>query len=251
VSDHQTIPSYLQEFLSTAGLEREPRVYNFGQGNYYSTRELILFEKLITSGFIPDMAIFIDGLNEFFVVGELVQGRITQRTVASHYFFELLIKLPIARAALSLRNRVSSFLRKDKTTQEKGNTTHNRDAPIKKVIDRYTSSIKIIDAVANVYDIKAIFVWQPIPTYKYDLRYHLFAEGGFGALGRSKFGYLQMAEFARHNPLGNNFLWCADMQESITEPLYVDKWHYSAKMSRKVARYILDLMIERDLLSME
>ena len=64
VPDNQTIASYLQEFLTSSGLKREVRVYNFGQGSYYSTQERILFEKLLVAGFRPEMAISIDGLND-------------------------------------------------------------------------------------------------------------------------------------------------------------------------------------------
>src|SRR5262245_56086849 len=64
VPDHQTIASYLQQFLSDK-LGREVRVYNFGRGFYYSTQERILLEKLLSSGFHPDLAVFIDGYNDF------------------------------------------------------------------------------------------------------------------------------------------------------------------------------------------
>ena len=57
-----------------------------------------------------------------------------------------------------------------------------------------------------------------------------------------------MAEFVRRNPPGDNFLWCADMQEKLTEPLYVDATHYSGKMSRMVAQKIADFIKEKKLL---
>jgi hypothetical protein len=64
VADGQTVASHLQAFLSGAGLLKEVRVYNFGRGSYYSTQERILFEKLVGAGFRPDLAVFIDGLND-------------------------------------------------------------------------------------------------------------------------------------------------------------------------------------------
>ena len=30
--------------------------------------------------------------------------------------------------------------------------------------------------------------------------------------------------------MGNNFIWCADIQKGLKEPLYVDQVHYSAKL---------------------
>ena len=64
VSDNQTVASYLQEYLNEK-LGQDVRVYNFGRGYYYSTQELFLYQQLLKSGFVPDFAIFIDGLNDF------------------------------------------------------------------------------------------------------------------------------------------------------------------------------------------
>ena len=64
VSDNQTIASYLQQYLNEK-LGRNVRVYNFGRGFYYLSQERVLYEQLLTSGFVPDIAIFIDGLNDF------------------------------------------------------------------------------------------------------------------------------------------------------------------------------------------
>jgi len=41
-------------------------VYNFGRAGYYSTQERILFEYFVAKGVKPDVAIFLDGLNDFF-----------------------------------------------------------------------------------------------------------------------------------------------------------------------------------------
>ena len=65
VPDHQTIASYLQEYLAEKS-ERTIRVYNFGHGYYYSVQERALYEQLLASGVIPDLAIFVDGLNDFY-----------------------------------------------------------------------------------------------------------------------------------------------------------------------------------------
>lgn len=62
--DDQTIPSFLQDALQQKMPSQKVRVYNFGRGNYYSTHERILFEQLILSGFVPNLAVFIDGMNE-------------------------------------------------------------------------------------------------------------------------------------------------------------------------------------------
>ena len=103
--------------------------------------------------------------------------------------------------------------------------------------------------MSSSYNINVIFVWQPSPSYNYDLNYHLFSKEGFGNLTYSKFAYPQIRELEKKGALGRNFFWCADIQNGIKDPLYVDKIHYSARMSREFAHYIFDLLIERDLLT--
>jgi hypothetical protein len=49
-----------------------------------------------------------------------------------------------------------------------------------------------------------------------------------------------MAEYVRRHPQGPNFIWCADIQETLHELLYVDQVHYSPQMSERVARCIAD-----------
>ena len=64
VADSETIPSALQRKLR-ASFGARVCVYNFGCAFYYSTQERILFSNLLASGVVPDVAVFIDGLNEF------------------------------------------------------------------------------------------------------------------------------------------------------------------------------------------
>ena len=59
----------------------------------------------------------------------------------------------------------------------------------------------LTEALAAAYGVEATFVWQPTPTYRYDLRHHLF-KGDFGHHQSSGHGYPRMAEFVRDQPLG-------------------------------------------------
>ena len=248
VPDEETIASYLQDYLSGINLlGKRVAVYNFGQGNYFSTQERILFEQLLNSGNIPNLAIFIDGLNEFYynedkpIFTELFEQITGNRPRALKYLsLRAMESLPIAKAANLISNKI---FKNDKLNLDEG--IYNDSALINRVIDRYFKNKKLIEATASVYKIKPVFVWQPIPLYKYDLKYHLFVEGGFERHTYSKYGYPQMAKLNESGSLGNDFLWCADMQEGIEEPLYVDKVHYTAEMSQKLAQKIADLLVEK------
>ena len=226
VSDEQTVASYLQEFLSNVNLPKKICVYNFGRGYYYSSQERILFQKLLVAGFIPNLAIFIDGFNDFYFDKD--EPLYTDKLKT---FFEkgINFELPII-------NEKYCKLKDEE---------YNDSKLIQKVISRYIANKKLIEAGANAYLIKTLFVWQPTPVYKYDLQYHKFAKNGFGKFTYSKYGYKEMEKLK--DKLGNNFLWLADMQEGVKKPLYIEIDHYSPEMSKDLAKNIYNFLIKKDI----
>lgn len=265
VADGKTVASHLQGMLAD-GLKKEVRIYNFGRGFYYSTQERILFAGLLISGFVPDMAIFLDGLNEFYHRSDapLFTSRLRKRfdeEPVKPESMELywLDKVPIVRFAKSIAYRTSKLFAEnnDKSNDnsvgvvqvskqidaEEGK--YNDEFIITSVVSRYLENKKIIEAISEAFGVRPVFVFQPVPTYKYDTNYHLFVGDGFGAHTYSKYGYQYLEEFIKENPLGNNFLWLADIQQNLQRPLYVDQVHYSAEMSELLAIAISELIFER------
>jgi len=246
--DEQTIASYLQDYLSEVSLgKKRVAVYNFGRGNYFSTQERILFEQLLASDFRPNLAIFIDGLNEFYypedkpVFTKQLEQIVGERVQALKYLTgQALEKLPMTKAALFLRDLI--FKKEISGNEEK----YNDPELIKSVINRYLENKKLIEGAAAVYNVKTVFVWQPSPLYKYDLKYHPFAKEDFERHTYSKYGYPQMAKVKEEKSLGNNFLWAADIQEQERKSLYVDMVHYTAKMSQTIAKIISNFLIEKN-----
>jgi hypothetical protein len=235
VSDDETIASYLQEYLTTR-LKRDVRVYNFGRGHYYSTQERILYEQLLAEEFVPQIVMFLDGLNDFYY--KLNEPEFTAQ------FRELVDKGTTIESFIQATSfgRILRMLK----DREVLNTTQSSDLGlIDLVLKRYLTNKTLIQTISEPFGVKPVFVWQPVPTYLYDLRYHPFSDGGFGQHSYSKHGYERMADLIKKNPLGHNFLWCADIQEQEKKSLYVDKVHYSAAFSKQVATCIVDSLIER------
>jgi len=212
----------------------------------------LLFEKLITVGFIPDMAVFVDGLNDFYrYKDELAFAYELEELFEMQNGSTLYVlnRLPLTRAIVAMKARLFRFFVRDGAGRDRWETPHNIEEITRSVIDRYLRNKKMIEAIASGFNVKSVFVWQPVPTYKYDLEDHLFNQLGFGGHSMSELGYPVMAKFvAAETPLGNNFLWCADIQEGVKEPLYVDRVHYTSKMSRMLAKCIFDGMVERKII---
>lgn len=253
--DDQTIVSCLQETMQKFFVANKLRcrvcLYNFGNSFYYSSQELVLYEKLLRAGFVPNMAIFIDGLNDFYTVKD--QPRYTEefRGIVNAYgrvrhqaLLEILRSLPVCRFMQAVQTRIRKF------NHDAPKETVNYDDPhlLQSLINRYLENKKMIEAVSEAYQIIPVFVWQPVPTYQYNLDHYLFLKGGFELNTYSMYGYPLMEETVRKKKLGDDFLWCADIQRDSDEILYLDKVHYTAAMSRKIAARICDLLVSRKLI---
>ena len=218
--DDQTVPSYLQELLNRT-LSDRVRIYNFGRGHYYSLQEMTLYQQLLLKEFIPDMALFIDGSNDFYYANNK------------------------ALFSKKLETMTTRMLTPEDIPKEE------KEPDIYPVADRYSASKKMIEAISSVYAVRTVFAWHPISLYKYDLSYHLFGKESFADHSWANPAYRYMSSFVKDHPPGNNFIWCADIQEDSTEPLYVDRFHYTARLAKMTASCIGNNMLNRGLIDTE
>ncbi len=264
-----TVASYLEDAMNSSGdFPRKVYVYNFGRSGYISTQEEILFHRLVSAGVRANMVVFLDGLNDFC----FWDGRPSSWQALANYFNttndnylremagygivthweklrEFVQTLPVVRLGDALLDREFSPAVPAYTgTKDPPPDTPQDDATLRRVIARYLDNMRQVEAVSKAYGMTPVFVWQPIPTYKYDVGYHLFYPNRLGCHVNSKVGYPMMAEISRQSmPLGNSFVWAADIQETLKEPLYVDAFHYTAPMSRRIAEFIYGAIRSRQL----
>jgi lysophospholipase L1-like esterase len=264
-----TVASYLQKSMNASGeIGRPVRVYNFGRSGYISTQEEVLFHRLISAGHRPDMVVFMDGLNDFcFNDGQPsswqtlatffndTNGRY-QREAAGYgiatkwgsltEFVRTLALMRLTRAGME--RLFAAPVPKYVAPTEQVRETAEPEATLRAVMARYVGNMRQVKAVAESMGIVPVFVWQPIPTYNYDLRYHVFNPDRLGCHVNSKVGYPLMRASEVAKPLGRSFVWAADIQKELAEPLYVDAFHYTAPMSRRIAEFIHSAVRDRDLI---
>jgi len=233
--------------LAPVGRNRKPvRVYNFGRGYYFSAQEATLFQRLLVSGRVPDVAIFIDGINDFYYSSGNPEytGTLT-KFLLGEQSPDFLAKLPINRAALFVQKRI---FKAPRMPSPDGQTLEANERLINSVVERWYLHRRITEAVAASFGVRTVFVWQPSPTYKYDLQYHAFYSGDFSAFRAHKLsraGYAYIDELRRNRQMGDDFLWLSDIQETRTENLYVDLLHYRPDFSREIARCIDEFIEDR------
>jgi hypothetical protein len=240
VADEDTIASYLQPLLSAGG--RPTHVFNFGHSGYYSTQERILFQQLVVAGHVPDLAIFIDGLNDFSAVKDepFTAKRLRDGfQVAESPLLLAAQALPVTTTARHA-GRLLGLLAPDTETRP----PYDDVAYLRAVLDRYRRSKRAITGIAAAYGIRPVFVWQPVPTYKFPPGDAGRWMAGGGA-GWSREGYQLLAKTLAAEPLGDDFVWCADVAADGTDVFYVDTVHYGPVLAERVARCIADAVLAR------
>ena len=242
VRDEETVASYLQ-FALAKELRKPVKVYNFGCAYYYSSQERVLFQLLLGRGLRPDLAVFLDGLNDFLYDDdrELKHTGYLSRMVDLSYSRSALVSyavvygLPMGRAALFLREQLGMV--PDRPARASDAERSSR------IIDRYFANRKMTGAVADAFSVPAFFVWQPISFYEFDRRDDPWSEANTTHLAAT--GYPMMKQRLGAMPNDNRFLWLAEIQKGIHEPLYVDKYHYSARLNEMLAQRIAHAIVER------
>ena len=110
------------------------------------------------------------------------------------------------------------------------------------VVGRYLANKRLIEGICTSFEVRPLFVWQPVPCYRYDgplvaphdddnpVRERLLA--------CIRQGYEIMDARRAAGACGAHFLWLADMQAGRTDGLYVDADHYTPAFSREIAEAI-------------
>ena len=242
VKDNETIPSQLSKLLLDRFPSKIINVYNFGRGNYYSTLERILFENLISRQQYPDIAIFIDGMNDFGIIDNkpkytFIKSIAPKKTLSQ--------KMPIYKFIKHLKKKFK------KTPEETPKETISKSINplnIDNTINNYIANKMIIESTAKTFNISPIFIIQPVPTYNYDLSKHLFWDGSLSqSFLYHKLGYEKLKLFLK-NISAENILWEAENQNELGSNVYLDGVHYTVKMNEKIASNIFNYIINRKLI---
>lgn len=256
VADHQTVASYLQEELVRLS-PRPVSVYNFGVGWHYSTQERLRFEQLLAAEIVPDVALFLDGINDstqacvnrpafspqMAAAFENVQAFGSQSPArggasAGYSMLDALFhRLPVGRFVRRFSSAIKS------ATPELIVITPDQAARSSAV---YRWNRTLIESAAKARGVTPLFVLQPSPGYKLDRAKHPLWDHDPNA--KEEHFYVALRKDLEQHPPGANFLWCADLPDTTAGPLYVDACHYAPQFARAIATEIVRQAQDRRLL---
>jgi hypothetical protein len=251
VADGDTVPSYLQRALG-AHSKRRVCAYNFAVKTFYSTQERLRFERLVFEGHVPDVAVFVDGWNDGYHVTNRPNSANAMRELFEHQFAHpwrqeaadvAFRRLPVGKLTQKLSQKPDVLEKR----YEESEYTSTDPAVIDRASKTYLSNLFLIEQLCRRKHVQPVFVWQPVPAYKYDMHHHLFTPRVPFASVKALYHCLSKAE--DHLLKQPNFLWCADLQEHAQKCLYVDVCHYNKEFSKEFAEEICRLSLQRKLLS--
>jgi hypothetical protein len=230
--DDRTIPARLAEQLREQVPVARPAVYNFATPNHVAIQERIRFEQLLLDGHVPQVAVFIDGFDEFVgpYYAPLMLNRYIKATSAR--------SIP-QRASQAVRELSSLVFRWSSALDE----TLCRLPDPGAVIDQYAGNMRLITAACREFAVRPLFVWQPVPCYHYDGKSADHGGDSARLLDCVRAGYALMEK--RRHDLGDEFLWLADIQQGRTADLYLDPDHYTAEFSGEIAQRIARHLVDK------
>ncbi|MBF0623653.1 MAG: SGNH/GDSL hydrolase family protein [Magnetococcales bacterium] len=250
VKSEETIGSGVQTFLD----HRQPdrwAVFNFGAGSYYSTSERILFQQLLTAGKHPEIAVFMDGYNDFYFY------KVPDETPTAHYFRKMTALVSdsffrrldglvqgISQTFRHTRQLLISLLKPLLPIAYIPPDKDEMDATLHKTVARINTNHRMLRAICKELSIHCLFIVQPVPNYMFDdsLRADKVTATHAMGMAPSDRGYQLLFDHGLLE-MAPDILLLHDLPYSGNR--YVDIVHYSPSYNRLIAEKIVEALTAR------
>ena len=216
VTDRETIPSALAGMMvEKCDSCRSARVYNYGVLSYYSYNEMMLLHHLLATNNRPDIVVFLDGLNDLFMV------QAARKRVPWYYF----------RLKENVQNRFDST----------GSFFHllpgqTVAAAADDAVINYLENVSHIGKLCAAYNVKPLFFIQPVPYYNYP---GLQKDAVVDKVPNEVISY-GYSVLKQRCDTSQHIYFLGDMLTKVGQPPFIDEIHYSPYMNRRIAGEIFN-----------
>ncbi len=232
LDDGSTIPSHLQRYLTEHYPDKAIRVFNFGRGYYYSTQELALLVQLLMQNHVPQVAIFIDGLNEDQAAPHY-SPELAYLFDASNYSREKLLRLAVEKT--SEHNSLMRIGRKllRAAGYQEATKTYPRAREPRGRRRHYLRAREMIRALARRHGFPAYFFVQPVPGYRNSFSNHrLMSQARPPGWNHD---LIRQMELLDETVDGESSFSLTGILEDYPQQPFVDDFHYTSAVCRKIA----------------
>lgn len=228
VTDKQTIPAQLQ-------LERpDSQVFNFGRGYYFSEQENHLLDGLLNNGAPkPDLAIFLDGLNEGCAITTYQEqlAKLFERASSQDYNWHADEALKPFLYAISKAKNKLGIQSQTVGRDVKQNTCRNMNLPPIPFSEVFAANLRSRESICKKHGIKCLTFLQPLPGIQ-SIHNHINPEFK-SALARK---YKQIKPLLQSGEF--HFLDISSSLSTIKNHAYIDDVHYSPEANTVIAKSI-------------
>lgn len=245
VPDNRTLPSAFNQIAAKSSAISF-RAFNYGQPYYYLKQETALFLSMLIDGRRPNVAVFLDGINEFQEPGASYRRTpffspayewiFTEQLYRVADFTDILYSTNLYQALTGLRRtkRMAEVVPEGRAGQNflppDGVST---DEAIRGIADAYVTNVKVLHDLCRASGIICLFFLQPAPYLNYEGTFEDWSERP--RMQGLEAGYEriknQLREVAAFSSLDDAFA-------SPSELPYVDRLHYSPYGNRVLAGLI-------------
>ena len=227
VLDYETIPSqFVHLYKEKFPNGRSIRVHNYGTPTYYSYQELMLLTNLIYNGHKPDIAVFLDGINDFW----FATAAYYRQSYFSYVFRQVFDKGLKTNGDFQLVDTADDMF------------MDPVNVPLKqyndKLVSNYFENIENIRMMCEMAGTKPYFFSQPSPFYNYPNQLKdpvCFKDTS------TRYNYIYPL-VKRNGVAHKDFIFLGDMLHDEQGYPFVDGLHYSPEFIKKVSGRLLDEM---------
>ena len=258
VEDRETLPSHFQELSNRS--KAPIQVLNYGQPHYGSASESVLLHLLLMQGHRPDVAIFLDGLNDtenqsssFYrypalsdISAELMQ--VHKKFPAGVGAIQLLLsRLNLFQLIQSMNDQNAKFMTSRTSRGESSARFNHFSTPPqgvsagdfeKKIVQNYFENIEVSRSLCEQFHIRCYFFWQPVPMYNYKNK-----PNDPICQRRDSPSLVAIYDMmrARQKPNKREY-FLADLINDYSGQPFVDATHYSSGMNELIAEKMIETM---------
>jgi hypothetical protein len=225
VMDNETIPSqFVALYKERFPKGKNIRVHNYGTPTYYSYQELMLLSDLIYNGHHPDIAVFLDGINDFW----FATAAYYRQSYFSYVFRQVFDKGLPSNGNFQLVDTADNMFMDPKNIP--------LDQYNSKLVANYFENIENVRMMCDMAGIKSHFFLQPSPFYNYGNQQNdpiCFKDTN------TRFNYIYPL-VKQQGDAHRDFVFLGDMLEHETGYPFIDGLHYSPAFIKKLTGRMLD-----------
>lgn len=238
--DHATPASYISGMLSKSGLHFDCE--NISQLGYISSQQLLQLIKLIQRGYVPDLVICLDGLNDAFTAYQSNSLGDAQNEMNRKLEFNQTLYSHFSRVLSNsyIANVISQIIRTlfgKKEHLQKSVSDSLLKQKIRRSASLYVTNMLIYRSLARDYNFEVRFFFQPSVFSKKKL-----SSFESKLMQKQKFWYEYYSLFyelvMKDNRLPKEFKDLAGVFDEIEDTIFIDPWHCSENGNKLIAEEI-------------